>query len=91
MNELFGCVIRHSYCVSLPLCDLLNLQISFDTVGGYDAVKEELRRSVIAPFRRLIYQAESNKDASQPTKVAQVAKGALFWGPPGMSIYSIER
>ncbi|OQV19247.1 putative Tat-binding-like protein 7 [Hypsibius exemplaris] len=58
-------------------------EISFATVGGYLPIKEELRRSVIIPFRQRIRTIDANKRNGTDKPVQEMSKGALFWGPPG--------
>jgi len=61
--------------IAALLVDPLNLSLTWKDIGGLDTVIEEIKESVILPFRkRSLYQSSS---------LLSPPKGVLLYGPPG--------
>ncbi|XP_055336848.1 uncharacterized protein LOC129587175 isoform X2 [Paramacrobiotus metropolitanus] len=71
-------------------------EISFDTIGGCAAIKEQLTRELLLPFRKHLLKRQQQQqavpDEANPESVAlpeqtggasYFCRGVLFWGPPG--------
>jgi SpoVK/Ycf46/Vps4 family AAA+-type ATPase len=59
-------------------CDVINPQdidVTFDSIGGLDAVKQDLKELVILPLQR--------PDLFAHGKLLRPQKGVLLFGPPG--------
>jgi SpoVK/Ycf46/Vps4 family AAA+-type ATPase len=59
-------------------CDVINPQdidVTFDSVGGLDAIKQDLKELIILPLQR--------PDLFAHGKLLRPQKGVLLFGPPG--------
>ncbi|MBT9260141.1 MAG: ATP-binding protein [Clostridiales bacterium] len=69
VKDLKSSLVRHS-----GVLDVMEPKASFDDIGGYDAVKEFVRRDVV----KVLKEAHRAKEFGVP-----LPRGILLFGPPG--------
>ncbi|CAD5123511.1 DgyrCDS11851 [Dimorphilus gyrociliatus] len=65
---------EYELCIASNLVDPSSIPISWDDIGGLDDIIEDLKDTVILPFRL---------DLGRESSLAQPPKGVLLYGPPG--------
>lgn len=65
---------EYELCIASNLVDPDSIPICWDDIGGLDDVIQDLKDTVILPFRL---------DLGKQSSLAQPPKGVLLYGPPG--------
>ncbi|XP_060063421.1 outer mitochondrial transmembrane helix translocase-like [Ylistrum balloti] len=65
----------HELCIAANLVDPLSVSVDWKDIGGLEEVVEQIKETVIFPFRR--------RDLFMNSSLLQSPKGVLFYGPPG--------
>ncbi|XP_069123895.1 outer mitochondrial transmembrane helix translocase-like [Argopecten irradians] len=65
----------HELCIAANLVDPLSVSVDWKDIGGLEEVVEQIKETVIFPFRR--------RDLFYNSSLLQSPKGVLFYGPPG--------
>ncbi|XP_064595653.1 outer mitochondrial transmembrane helix translocase-like isoform X2 [Liolophura sinensis] len=65
----------YELCIAANIVDTLTINMTWDDIGGLDSVIEEIKESVILPFRE--------RQLFSDSVLLQPPKGVLLYGPPG--------
>lgn len=65
----------YELCIAVNLVDPVSMGITWDDIGGLKDVIEQIKETVIFPFRR--------RELFLHSKLLQPPKGMLLYGPPG--------
>ncbi|XP_013395490.1 ATPase family AAA domain-containing protein 1-B [Lingula anatina] len=65
----------YELCVAANLVDLCSIEMDWTDIGGLQEVKEDIRETVIFPFKR--------HDLVMGSSLLRAPKGVLLYGPPG--------
>jgi len=70
-----GTLTDYELCIAANLLDPNSVEVSWDSIGGLDTTIEEIKETVILPFKHANLFRNSN--------LLQPPKGILLHGPPG--------